>query len=268
MKENKNMTENIKLQLMAFFKYKNLLRKLVIRDIKVRYRKSFLGLAWTVLNPLLMMLILNLVFSNMFKMDINNFPVYVLIGNIVFNFNSEATSQALSSVLSNASLIKKVYIPKYLFPLSKVLSCLVNLGFSLIALLLVMIITKSEFFLTSLAIFIPLFYLLMFTIGLSFILASINVYFRDIGHLYSVMLTAWMYLTPLFYSIDIIPENIRKFVSWNPMYHFVSYFRMLIMYGKFPTIEENIICGGIGFFTFILGTIIFKKLQNKFILYI
>ncbi|WMJ89808.1 ABC transporter permease [Anaerocolumna sp. MB42-C2] len=262
------MIANIKIQLVTFNKYRNLLKKLVIRDIKVRYRKSFLGLTWTVLNPLLMMLILNLVFSQLFENDIKNFPVYVMIGNIVFNFNSEATTQALASMLGNASLIKKVYIPKYLFPLSKVLSCMVNLGFSLIALILVMIFTKAEFYLTLIAIIIPLIYLLMFTIGLSLILASVNVYFRDIGHLYSVLITAWMYLTPLFYSINIIPANIRKIILWNPMYHFVTYFRMLIMYGKMPNIEQNITCALIGICTLIIGTLIFKKLQNRFILYI
>lgn len=262
------MIENIKIQLVAFGKYRNLLKKLVIRDIKVRYRKSFLGLAWTVLNPLLMMIILNIVFSNMFKMDIENFPVYILVGNIIFNFNSEATIQALSSMIGNASLIKKVYIPKYLFPLSKVLSCMVNLGFSLIALILVMIFTKAEFHITLIAIFIPLVYLLMFTTGLSLILASVNVYFRDIGHLYSVFITAWMYLTPLFYSINMIPDSVRKFILWNPMYHFVTYFRLLIMYGKLPDLEQNITCAIIGLGMLIIGTCIFKKLQNRFILFI
>lgn len=262
------MLQNIKGQVQGLMKYRNLLKKLVIRDIKVRYRKSFLGLAWTVLNPLLMMMILNMVFSRIFRMNIDNFPVYLLIGNIVFNFNSEATQLGLVSILNNASLIKKVYIPKYLFPFSKVLSCMVNLGFSFVALLLVMIATGAKFHITIITIWIPLLYILMFTLGLSLILSSVNVYFRDIGHLYGVFLTAWMYLTPLFYSIDFVPEYVQGIIKLNPLYHFVTFMRKVIMTGVFPGISENIICFGFGFGMLCIGLFVFKRLQDRFILYI
>ena len=143
-------------------KYGNLLRELVVRDIKVRYRKSILGLVWTVLNPLLMMCVITVVFSTVFKQNIPNFPIYYLSGSLIFSFNSEATSNAMHSILSNCSLIKKVYLPKYLFPIACVLSSLVNLAFSLIAMVIVMILTQAPFYPTLLLLPIPIFYTFIF----------------------------------------------------------------------------------------------------------
>lgn len=263
-----NTLKLIKQRVYGFFKYQTLLRELVIRDIKVRYRRSFLGMIWTVLNPLLMMVVLTIVFSSMFRMNIENFPVYVLIGNIVFNFNSEASTQGMNSIVWNSSLIKKVYIPKYLFPLSNVVSCLVNFGFSFISLIIVMLITRAKFYPTLFTIIIPLSYLFMFTLGLSLILCAINVYFRDMQHLYGVFVTAWMYMTPLFYSIDIVPNSLRKIIYLNPMYHYVTFFRQIIMEGTFPCISTNIKCFLIGFVMLVFGLFTFAKLQDKFILYI
>ena len=142
----------------AFKKFTPLLQELVVRDIKVRYRHSALGLIWTVLNPLLMMVVITIVFSTLFKQNIPNFPIYYLSGSLIFSFNSESTTTALNSIISNASLIKKVYIPKYLFPFSNVLSGLVNLGFSLIAMFIVMLITRAPFHVTLLLLPIPIFY--------------------------------------------------------------------------------------------------------------
>ena len=146
----------VKEKMEGFRRFTPLLRELVVRDIKVRYRHSALGLVWTVLNPLLMMVVITIVFSTLFKQNIPNFPIYYLSGSLIFAFNSESTTTALNSIISNASLIKKVYIPKYLFPLSNVLSGLVNLGFSLIAMFIVMLITDALFHATLLLLPIPI----------------------------------------------------------------------------------------------------------------
>lgn len=262
------MTNKLKTRAFTFFHYSGLLRELVVRDIKVRYRRSFLGLLWTVLNPLLMMAVQTVVFSTFFKSNIANFPVYLLIGNIVFSMNSDSTSQALTSIIGSAGLIKKVYIPKYLFPLSKVISCLVNFGFSFIALLIVMIVTRSQFHIEMILSFVPLFYLLFFSIGLSLILSSITVFFRDIAHLYSVFITAWMYLTPIFYPIDMLPPQIQAIINWNPMFQYIKYFRLLIMDGIIPAWRTNVFCFGLGAITLVIGIYMFQKLQDKFILHI
>ena len=178
--------ELLKQKIKVFLKYKTLLNELVVRDIKVRYRKSVLGLLWTVLNPLLMMCVITVVFSTLFRQNIPNFPIYYLAGSLIFSFNSEATSNGLYSIIGSASLIKKVYIPKYLFPISKVLSALVNLGFSLVAMFVVMIVTGAPFHATLLLMPLPIFYVFLFTSGLSLLLAAATVYFRDIAHFWGV----------------------------------------------------------------------------------
>lgn len=171
------MIKGIEERLNVFLKYKNLLRELVARDIKVRYRRSFLGMLWTVLNPLLMMVVITIVFSTLFKQNIEHFPIYYLAGSLVFSFNSETTSNALYAIIGNSSLMKKVYIPKYLFPLSKTVSGLVNLGFSLIAMFIVMIILRVEFRPTLLLLPIPLFYVFLFAAGSGLFLAAVTVFF-------------------------------------------------------------------------------------------
>lgn len=252
----------------GFFKYSPLLRELVIRDIKVRYRKSVLGLIWTVLNPLLMMFVLTALFSFLFKQSISNFQVYFLTGSIIFTLNSEATNQSLTSITGNGSLIKKVYIPKYLFPLSKVFSCLVNFFFAFIAMIIVMLLTKANFNPSMFLSFIPVALQLMFTIGLSLILSSINVYFRDIAHLYSVFTIAWMYCTPMFYPESIIPNEFKWVLDYNPMYYYVKFFRSLVLENVYPDLYLNLICFGIGFITLLIGLVTFYKSQDKFILYL
>ena len=179
----------------ALKKYNPLLIELVSREIKVRYRKSVLGMLWTVLNPLLMMCVITVVFSTIFKQNIPNFPIYYLSGSLIFSFNSEATTNAMHSILSNCSLIKKVYLPKYLFPISCVLSSLVNLGFSLVAMFIVMIVTRTPFHATLLLMPIPIFYTFLFSVGLGTMLAALTVYFRDIAHFYGVFILAWTYFT-------------------------------------------------------------------------
>ena len=252
----------------AFRRFTPLLRELVVRDIKVRYRHSVLGLVWTVLNPLLMMIVITIVFSTLFRQNIPNFPIYYLSGSLLFSFNSESTTTALNSIISNASLIKKVYIPKYLFPFSNVLSGLVNLGFSLIAMFIVMAVTGAPFHITLLLIPIPIFYTFLFSAGLGILLSALTVYFRDIAHFYSVFVLAWTYFTPIFYPVEILNETATKFMLLNPMYHYVVYMRELVLYGVFPSMKENLLCMVFGLFMVLAGLLVFYKKQDKFVLYV
>ena len=163
-----------------FSKYRPLIRELVTRDLKVKYRRSFLGYVWSILNPLLMMLLQTLVFSYMFRFQIENFPLYLICGNTLFNFFNESTNMGMGSVLGNSSLIKKVYVPKFIFPISRVVSSFVNLLFSLAAIILVMLITRSPFHLTILLVWAPLVLLFLFTCGIALLLSALAVYFRDL----------------------------------------------------------------------------------------
>lgn len=263
------MSKYLRCWLKNFFRYLPLLKELVVRDIKVRYRHSVLGVFWTVLNPLLMMVVMSMVFSKLFGNTIENFNIYYLSGFILYAFLNEATTQALFSVVHNSSLTKKVYIPKYLFPLSKIASALVNLMFSFCAMMIVMVLTGAKIHWTILLSPVPAFYLAIFCCGLGLILTTMNVFFRDIGHFYSIVTLVWMYLTPLFYPEELMIENGMPFIlQLNPLYHNVKYFRMLILDGTVPSLGHNLLCFIPGIVLLIVGIYVFRKRQDEFILYI
>ena len=241
------MLKSIKIRLDVFFQYRDLLYNLVTRDIKVRYRKSFLGMLWTVLNPLLMMMVMTIVFSTLFKSSIENFPIYFLAGNLIFTLNSEITNNCTYAIIGNAPLLKKVYIPKYLFPFSK---------------------AGSAFLPTLLLLPIPIAYAFLFSLGLGLFLSAVTVYFRDIAYFYSVFLIAWNYFTPVFYPIDILPDFAKKLMQLNPLYHYIDYMRSLILRGTFPSLKENFVCLIMGILMLIVGTYVFYRKQDNFILYI
>lgn len=258
----------MKKKLEVFFRYRYLLYNLISRDIKIKYRRSTLGIIWSILNPLLMMLVITAVFSNLFKLGIENFPVYYLTGSVLFNFFSEATSLSITSIIDSSTLIKKVYIPKYIFPMEKVLFGFVNLLFSLIAVIIIFFITKTHVTATILLFPIPLVYMLVFTMGVSLFLSAMAVYFRDILHLFSVILIGWMYFTPIIYPMEILPPSVAFVMNFNPLYHYVKYFRDIAMYNTVPDLMSNLICIGFALLSMIVGLLVFKKKQKDFILYV
>lgn len=268
MKKLNEVSKQLIMRIKVFYQYKDLLYNLVSRDIKVRYRKSFLGMLWTVLNPLLMMVVMTIVFSTLFKSTIEYFPIYFLAGNLIFSLNSEVTNNCTYAIIGNAPLLKKVYIPKYLFPLAKACSGLVNLGFSLIAMFLVMLVLRVPVIPTLLLLPIPIFYAFLFSVGLGLLLSAVTVYFRDIAYFYSVLLIAWNYFTPVFYPIEILPDFAKKAMLLNPLYHYIEYMRNLVLYGKVPGITENLICMGISVAMVLIGVHVFYRKQDNFILYI
>lgn len=251
-----------------FKRYRFLLAELVIRDIKVKYRRSVFGYLWSLLNPLLMMIVMSVVFSYLFRFDIPNFPIYLLTGQIMFNFFSEATTLSMTSIISGGSLIKKVYLPKYIFPLSRTLSSFVNLLFSLTAIIIMLIITKTKITWAILLFPLPLLYILLFAIGVGLIVSVLAVYFRDMTHLYGVLLMAWMYFTPIFYPPSILPEIPRFLMKFNPMFHFIEVFRTVVLYGQVPTLRSNLVCLAFGLTSIGIGLLFFRKNQDKFVLYI
>ena len=252
----------------TFWRYKWLLYELVLRDLKIKYRSSVLGYLWSLLNPLMMMTVLTIVFSTLFRFDIPNYPVYLLSGQLIYSFFSEATNMSMSSIINSASLIKKVYIPKYIFPVSRVLSSFVTLLLSLLAMVIVMVVTHVKFTWVILFFPIPLIYILVFSIGMGLLLSVLAVYFRDVIHLYSVLLSAWMYLTPIMYPINMVPDYVKRFIFWNPMYYFVEIFRQIVLYGEWPSLEMHLICLGFALLALVTGLFVFYKNQKNFILHV
>ena len=257
------------LRLQGFWKYKDLVKQLVLRDLKLKYRRSFLGYLWSVLNPLLIMIVMAIVFSSMFNRNIDNYPVYLFTGQILFNFMNQSTHQALQSINGNADLLKKTYIPKYIFTFSKITSGLVDLLFSMGALYIVMIATGAHFSWYNLLFPFVLLQLYVFCVGLGLFLAQANVFFRDIEYIYNAFTTAWLYLTPIFYPIEALPEKVMWCVKHlNPMYFYIGQFRDLMYIERFP--GPLIIFAGCttSILMLIIGIAFFLKNQDKFILYI
>lgn len=253
----------------TFKKFIPLLKNLILRDLKVKYRRSVLGFMWSILNPLLMALVLNIVFAKLFRFQVEYFATYYLIGSLIFNFVIECTSGSMMSVIGAAPLIKKVYIPKYIFPLQKCVFAFVNMLFGTVAVVVVMLIQGVPFHWSILLFWVPMLYAFIFAYGFGLILAAFTVFFRDIEHLYSVWCTIWMYLTPIIYPEELLISNgLSVIMKINPMYYFVHSLRNIVMYGTLPTLSDHIMSISFSMLSIVFGLSIFKKMQDKFILYI
>ncbi|MEF9892082.1 MAG: ABC transporter permease [Anaerorhabdus sp.] len=246
-------------------KYIPLIRELVKRDLKVKYRRSFLGYVWSLLNPLLMMIVMSAVFSFIFRFDIPNYPLYLITGQTLWTFFNESTNIAMYSIIQNAALLKKIYIPKFIFPISRVISSFVTMMFSLIAILIVMVFTGVKVTWAILLFPIPLCFLFIFCVGIGMILSSLSVYFRDITHLYSVVCLAWMYATPIFYPINQLSVWMQNLMKLNPMYHFINCFRQIVLYGNVPGYNTFFGCIASSLVVLIIGLFVFNKLQKNFV---
>lgn len=256
--------------LYSFKKYGYLINQLVSRDFKVKYKRSFLGIGWSLLYPLLTTAVLAMVFQNVFRWKTEgiSFIAYLMTGLTYFNYFSEASNLAMSSVVANFSLLNKVYIPKYIFPLSKCLFVGINFFLTLIPLYAVILLTGTGVNVYHLLLPYSWVCLFMFTLGMSFLLSTIAVFMRDMFYIYGIVLTLWTYLTPIMYDIRIIDNPaIIAFMKLNPMYHIINFERMIVLYHQLPSIWNWVACFLSGAVVLLLGVIVFRKNQDKFIYY-
>lgn len=255
--------------LSEFWRYRDLLKLLVTKNVKLKYRRSWLGYVWSILNPLLIMIVMTIVFSSMFRYNIENFPVYLFCGQLLFNYMNTSTNQAIFSIIDNAALLKKTYVPKYMFTLARITSGLVDLLFSLGALVLVLIATQAR--VTWYALLFPfvLVQLYVFCVGLGLFLAQASVFFKDTQFIYNAVTTAWLYLTPIFYPLEALPAGIQWCITHlNPMYFFIGQFRAFVYSGTMPELYL-IISGCVAAVAMLLlGMWRFMRSKDRFILYI
>ena len=253
-------------KIISLKKFQFLLLQLIKRDFKVKYRGSVLGVLWSVFNPLLNMVVLSIVFSNVFK-TVGNYQLYLLSGLLIFNYFSEATNTAIHGITGNFGLITKVYFPKFILPLSKVLSSSINLLITLAVFFIIGIFLGIKFTLGLLLIPFLFLFLILFTTGVSFIVSTLQVFFRDTAHLFGVILMIWMYATPIMYPVEIISENILPIYKLNPMYIFIDFLRKITLDGIVPDPINFVSCALWGTGMFLFGGFVFVKNQNKFIYY-
>lgn len=261
--------------LKSLVKNRYILHELVRKRVKTQYRNSILGMLWTVLNPLLNMIVMWVVFSSFFGKGDPLYPIYLLSGNVLFACLSSATDGALVSIVDNRDLLTRVKIDKYLFPLSATLSSLVSMFFSMIALLAIMlgmqIFGGHQLFtwrIFTIFLMIPAFVLFEYGIGL--FLSAIYIFARDIKYLYSVFLTLWTYITPLFYKVEVLKDSFAySLLRMNPMYYFVRFFRDALYMGwsEYP-VQDMFVLYGLGIGSVLIGTIVYKSLKKHFMTYI
>ncbi len=249
-------------------RYSELLRNLVARDLKVRYRRSVLGLLWTLLNPLLMMVIFTIVFSGVFRSSLQRFPVYFLAAFLAWMFFAQTTVQALTTMLRSAPLYKRIYVPKAVFVLANVVSGLVNLLLALIPLAVLLLLLRHPLRPALLFLPVPILLLALFTTGVSLTVATLSVFFDDINHFYQVALQALMYLSAIFYPVDIVPDEYRLAIYLNPLYYLIETVRTPVYRGILPDPYYLLISAVCAFLAFIFGWWIFHRSCDRFIYYV
>jgi ABC-type polysaccharide/polyol phosphate export permease len=253
------------------FRYRDLVMALVARELKVRYRRSAIGFLWTMLQPLLMMLVLQLVFSSIFRMrlDFGNYPVYALAGLLFWNFFSQSIVASMNSLRGNAPLLRKLPIPKEVFPLATVISGIINLCLALVPLFLILIITGHR--LTAALFFLPVSILLagLFTLGAGLLLSPLSVFFSDVVEMVGVVLSILMYMTPVIYPMSILEHSkYLPLVRFNPVRSILEVFRDPIYQGEIPPLTHLAVCTGIAVGAFVIGAFVFRRSSDRIPFYI
>lgn len=237
-------------------------KQLVSREVKRKYARSYLGIVWSVLNPLLSMAVLSMIFSTIFKRSIENFPIYYLTGTIFWQLFSQSTNSAMTALVDNRSMLLKVKLTKQTFVIARIFTALTNFGYTCVAYVLMLILFRVRPSIYMLLFPINVLFMLLFSMGIGFMLSVLYVFFGDIKYLYSVILTLWMYLSAIFYPVDGLNETIKKVINMNPIYDYILFARDIVLYGTMPEpiVWLKIILWGIG--SFLVGYLIFKKNEN------
>jgi ABC-type polysaccharide/polyol phosphate export permease len=222
-------------ELIELWRYRDLLKLLVINSIKTRYKRSSLGVLWTLLNPLLNTLVLSIALSRLLRFHVDNYPIYLLVGLLVWQFFSQTTMTAMNNLVWGSALIKRIYLPRTVFTLSVLGNGVINYFLALIPLLLIMLAMRQPLRATLFLLPLAVLLLAMFTLGVTLLLSTLSVFFVDIVDMFGIVLTAWFYLTPIIYPLDVVPEQVLPFMRLNPMYIIVELFRSLIYFGELPS---------------------------------
>ena len=250
----------------TFAEKKFLLKELVKRDLTSKYKDSVLGILWSFFNPLLIMLVFTAIFSMLFGRSIENYPVYFLSGRIIFDFYNAGTKGAMRSIKRNQNLIKKIYVPKYMFSVSTICYEFINFLISFVILFGVMILTGASFHWTIIVSIVPMFFLLCLVFGVGLILAVCNTYFTDVGHLYNVFTLLLMYSSALFYPMEIVPPLVQRIFTLNPVYSAISCFRECISYGILPNASTLLYLAAFSLTTLGIGIVLFKIYKKRIII--
>ena len=250
------------------YRYRELIWALALKELKLRYKRSVLGFLWALLNPALMMAVLTVVFSTILRFGIPHYAIFLLSVLLPWTFFSQSLSYAVDCIVGNGELIKKVSVPKLVFPVAAVVSNIINLLLSFIPMALVVLAMRHPFYKTWLYLPVPVLALIIFTLGMSCFFATANVFYRDVAHILQVVLSAWFYFTPIIYGLDLVPAHLQWLFRLNPIIYVTNGFRLAIYYGMLPSwrsVGASFVCGIVAL---VIGCAIFRKYQDEFVFYV
>ena len=250
------------------YSYRELIWALALKELKIRYKRSVLGFLWALLNPALMMLVMTVVFATILRFGIPHYAIFLLSVLLPWTFFAQSLSYAVESIVGNGDLIKKVSVPKMVFPVAAVVSNAINLFLSLIPLSLLVLLLRHPFYSTWLYLPVPILALVIFTLGMTFLFATANVYYRDVAHIVQVLLSAWFYFTPIIYALDFIPPQMRWLFKLNPIVYVLNGFRLAVYYGMLPRWQSIAASFACAFVTLIVGFAVFRRYQDEFVFYV
>ena len=245
-----------------------LFEELVKRDFKQKYKRTVLGMAWSLLSPLLTLLVMRLVFTRFFGRTMAHYTVYLFAGNLMFSYFKEATNGGMQSLMSNAHIFTKINVSKYLFLFSKNVSAVINFLLTLIVFLVFILIDRVPFHLSILAIIYPIFTLTLLNIGVGMILSALYIFFRDTQYLYDVLTLLLMYMSAIFYDVNAYPQWVQRLFLLNPIYCNIKYVRVIVLDGHLPSLAFHALLLLYGTIAFIIGSIIYKTCNQRFLYYV
>jgi len=251
-------------EILALIKYRELVYQFVSRSIKTRYKRSVLGVFWTLLNPLLTMIVLTIIFSQVFRFSVDNYPIYVLCGLVIWNFYSNATSGAMSDMLWSGSLLGRIYIPKSVFAVSAIGTGLINLLISLIPVFIIALVLRVQITPAILVMPFSVFLLAIFSLGFGLTISTAAVFFGDMEPVYNVLLMIWFYATPIIYPIDVIPEQFQWLIRFNPLFYFLTIFREPLYNGTVPDLSFWVISSLLALGMLVIGAYTFTSRTNEY----
>ena len=249
-------------------RHRFLFEELVKRDFKKKYKRTVLGMAWSVLSPLLTLLVMRLVFVQFFGRNMEHYTIYLFCGNLVFSYFNESTTQGMQSLMSNAAIFTKVNIPKYLFLFSKNVQTLINFGLTLIVFFIFCIFDDITFTWKFILLIYPIVSLVLFNIGVGLVLSALFVFFRDIQYLWSVFTMLLMYVSAIFYSIDSFDPMTQNLFLLNPVYLHIRYFRKIVIDSVIPSPQFHLLMAAYVVIVFSMGCWMYKKYNTKFLYYV
>lgn len=242
--------------------------ELVKRDFKKKYKRTVLGMGWSVLSPLLQLLVMRLVFTQFFGNHVEHYTTYLFCGNLIYSYFRESTNGGMSSLMSNASIFTKINVPKYMFLLSKNVSSLINFGLTLCVFFLFALLDGVAFGFHFLALIYPIMCLLVFNIGVGMILSALFVFFRDTSYLYDIFTLLLMYMSAIFYTVDRYSAAVQRVFLLNPVYCYIKYFRVTVLDGHLPSLQFHLLCAFYALAALGIGALIYKKNNHKFLYYV